>query len=706
MTNQTIYTVGGTVQAGGGVYIPRKADDELLAYCRASEFAFILSSRQVGKSSLMVRTARQLEGDNIRSVIIDLSSIGVKTSADEWYLGILNIITEELKLKTDIFSWWLERSRLGHAQHMTNFFRDVLLKEISEPVVLFFDEIDSTLSIPFSDDFFAALRFIYNARSTIENFKRLSFVMIGVATPSDLISDSTRTPFNIGRRVELTDFTLEELNPLANGLGENAEQVLRWIFEWTNGHPYLTQRLCAFLTKSRNAVTKEVVEAAVKDLFLGEKGMEDNNLQFVRDMLLERAPDKTGVLKIYQHVIKDKKPIADDEQSLNKSHLKLSGVVRRRQTNLRVSNLIYQNVFDLKWVKEHLPHMERRTLGLVTSLATVIIALAVTSVLYLNQIPVSKYEIISAPIICTPESPNANIYRTTPQMWANMIFQYAYPSIPIPTTPDATTPTPPIVPNEQQILGARYEAFQYLINQTKRWSDIETIKLDNLNEAQIVVTFISPELIQAVFLNEVLKDRIITSNFDVQLQNVLNSIADRDELIFLVTVTATNNNTNSTRHTIKIPIQSIVLQNDAEYLLILHNHDDHNLEQPINPSVKSVFGYIAYPLAVLTSKGCTSALDPKYNTNIVITVPDIKIDNVSSGSYTWTIPYKSQTNANTPPAPPIFIPRTSSDSNQISPLSKPPYPISSIVLSTGVNSDIYWQDFARFIWNQVTLGSY
>ena len=60
MTNQSIYTVGGTVQAGGGIYIPRKADNELLELCRAGEYAFILSSRQVGKSSLMVRTAQQL----------------------------------------------------------------------------------------------------------------------------------------------------------------------------------------------------------------------------------------------------------------------------------------------------------------------------------------------------------------------------------------------------------------------------------------------------------------------------------------------------------------------------------------------------------------------------------------------------------------------------------------------------------------------
>jgi hypothetical protein len=287
-----------------------------------------------------------------------------------------------------------------------------------------------------------------------------------------------------------------------------------------------------------------------------------------------------------------------------------------------------------------------------------------------------------------------------------MIFQYAYPSIPTPTTPDATTPTPPMVPNEQQILGARYEAFQYLKNQASRWSDIETIKLDDLTEVQIVVTFISPELLQAVFLNEVLKDRFITSNFDVQLQNVLNSIADRDELLFLVTVTATNNNTNSTSHVIEIPISQMIL-NNAGNLKSNTYHDDHNLEQPIYTSIEPVFGYITYPLALLKSDGCTWVLDPKYNTSIVVTVPDIKIDHVGSRPYTWTIPYKSLMNANIPPSPPAFIiPVTGFDPNQILPLPKPPYPISSLVLSTGINPDIYWQDFARFIWNLVTLGSY
>jgi hypothetical protein len=35
-------------------------------------------------------------------------------------------------------------------------------------------------------------------------------VLAGVATPNDLIKDSARTPFNIGRRIDLTDFTKQE----------------------------------------------------------------------------------------------------------------------------------------------------------------------------------------------------------------------------------------------------------------------------------------------------------------------------------------------------------------------------------------------------------------------------------------------------------------------------------------------------------------
>ncbi|MBV5350008.1 hypothetical protein JZU71_02290, partial [bacterium] len=89
-----------------------------------------------------------------------------------------------------------------------------------------------------------------------------------------------------------------------------------------------------------------------------------------------------------------------------------------------------------------------------------------------------------------------------------------------------------------QIQGAQYAAFQYLIAETKRWSDIVAIKLNDGSQAEIAITFISPELIQAVFLSDILKDRFITSGFQTQIQNALGEIAVRDELLFLATVTS------------------------------------------------------------------------------------------------------------------------------------------------------------------------
>lgn len=401
MAKQIIYTVGGTVQAGGGIYIKRKADDELLDLCRQSEFAFILSSRQVGKSSLIVRTAQQLESENIRSVTIDLSAIGVKVSPNEWYMGILNEIYSTLELKTDVFTWWTDHAKLGPAQRLTNFFKDVLLKEVKEQIVLFFDEIDSTLSIPFSDDFYVAIRAVYNARATVPDFKRLSFVLVGVATPSDLISDNKRTPFNIGRRVEINDFDLTEAFPLVGNFGIQAAQILTWVFQYTSGHPYLTQRLCAHLAKSKEALDEQVVAHAVERLFTGEQGRQDNNLQFVRDMLSARSPDVKRVLKTYQ-IIRSGRKVADDERSVAKAHLKLSGLVRSEKGILKVRNEIYNTVFNPQWILENSPR-DWQKIALVSLSIPLGIALLAASPLISDSLRGFLQAATPTPVIVTVE---------------------------------------------------------------------------------------------------------------------------------------------------------------------------------------------------------------------------------------------------------------------------------------------------------------
>ncbi|MGA1132218.1 MAG: AAA-like domain-containing protein, partial [Prochlorotrichaceae cyanobacterium] len=395
------YSVGGTVQASGGYYVERSADGELLDLCLKGEFAYVLTSRQMGKSSLMIRTAETLrqrkdtKADQTVPVIVDLTGLGTPGDQETWYRGFLlevvRKLDQELKLRGEaelvpqLLQWWQRQAEagMGVTQRFTQFFADVILAQVRGRVVVFVDEIDTTLSLAYTDDFFIAIRYFFTSRAENPAFKRLSFVLLGVATPGDLIIDSRRTPFNIGRRVELTDFTLAEAAPLKEGLGlepQQAEAVFEQVWAWTGGHPYLTQRSCGALQSRGGSVPllggvrgglavdpeglthppahsqEGEIDPLVQRLFLGEGSEKDNNLQFVRDMLTLRAPgeDVLGVLQVYRQIWRGRE-VLDEEQSLVKNHLKLSGLVKRQGQRLVVRNRVYQQVFDETWLRKYWP---------------------------------------------------------------------------------------------------------------------------------------------------------------------------------------------------------------------------------------------------------------------------------------------------------------------------------------------------------------
>ncbi len=272
------------------------------------------------------------------------------------------------------------------AQRMALFFEDLVLSHISQRVVIFIDEIDTTIGLTFADDFFVAIRALYEGRAQNPELKRLSFVLIGTASPNDLISDSQRTPFNIGRRVDLNDFDLKEALLLAKGLSlpeQKARRVLEWVFRWTNGHPYLTQRLCRAIAEAGQiGWNKGRVDTIVAETFFGDKS-QDSNLDYVQKMVLQ-APDPPGtteLLRTYQQIRRSRRPVPDEAQSLVKSYLKLSGIVRWERGALRVRHPIYHHVFDDRWIKEHLPTTWQQRLRRVRRVAiSIIIPLFILSV--------------------------------------------------------------------------------------------------------------------------------------------------------------------------------------------------------------------------------------------------------------------------------------------------------------------------------------
>src|SRR5262249_35508819 len=209
----------------------------------------IVTSRQMGKSSMVYRAAEKLGGKDYHFAITDLSGYGSDPNPRGYFRDLTRDLAKEVNLAFEDQIFWADNVETTNAQQFIRFIRDILLSKLDGKLVIILDEIDSTLKLPFTDDLFTAIRSIYTARPREPLFKRVIFCLVGVATPNELIKARRTTPYNVGRTIWLDDFDPEhdDLSPLANVLSDNpghAKEILEQLLYWTGGHPYLTARLC------------------------------------------------------------------------------------------------------------------------------------------------------------------------------------------------------------------------------------------------------------------------------------------------------------------------------------------------------------------------------------------------------------------------------------------------------------------------------
>ena len=287
-----VFQAGGALPSDHPAYTVRHTDHDAHRTISNGEYLHIIAPRQVGKTSLLKRLMIDLDKIGWRCAYIDLATL-MGFAKPDWYAELGKELARNLTPS--------EVPSLSNQLDLRRYlFHQALPWPNATPhIVLLLDEVEGVNKArdkngqPFSDTFFMVLRNLYNQRDDYEG--TLVVALAGAVNPGDLVQDPDISPFNVGQEINPDDFTSAETQALTQNLTKLDlpidSAVHESIYNWTNGHPYLTQRICAELEKearggSLTKITPEVVTAVVETILNPANPLQqDSNLRHVGKML-------------------------------------------------------------------------------------------------------------------------------------------------------------------------------------------------------------------------------------------------------------------------------------------------------------------------------------------------------------------------------------------------------------------------------------
>lgn len=226
------------------LYVEREADRQLNDIVNdMGRPGYVLVARQMGKTNLLINMKRRREELGELVLYKDLSTRFGSSRA-----LFRNIVDSLVELSPSLFesaSSVISAQRKEEGVEPTNEYdrhiRLLLKSAPSQRIIIVFDEIDSLVSASYSDAIFAQIRSMYFSRINYPEYERLTYVLSGVAEPTDLIKDKNISPFNIGEKIYLDDFSYNEYHDLVLRSDIRiSDAVSKEIYSWTSGNPRMS----------------------------------------------------------------------------------------------------------------------------------------------------------------------------------------------------------------------------------------------------------------------------------------------------------------------------------------------------------------------------------------------------------------------------------------------------------------------------------
>lgn len=331
------------------IYVLRSADKQIKELINdMGRPGYILVSRQMGKTNLLINAKRNVESSSNIMAYIDLSNR--YDTARECFRNIIDTIIETNQeifenAQEEILNRREKTTLTEHKEH--NYELRSLLKYFSGKIIISLDEIDSLTQAAYSDKIFAQIRSVYFDRVNFYEFNRLTYILSGVAEPADIIKDSSISPFNIGQKIFLGDFSESEFHEFIVrskiSLGEDTKNR---IFYWTNGNPRLTWEICSEVEDrlvENKTLSTDDIDKIVEFMYL--KNFDRPPIDHIRTLISKDIKLRDAIFSI-KYGKED--TLSDDI----KSKLYLAGVLNSdyEEGSIKIKNRIIDHALDDEWL--------------------------------------------------------------------------------------------------------------------------------------------------------------------------------------------------------------------------------------------------------------------------------------------------------------------------------------------------------------------